>query len=265
MIRLPASLLCGLLLGAACAAPVSKGGRANVPAPVQLANATAAEVDSLWRHADSLYRRGKWGGAQVVFERLNLEFPPGDPRVARARFELAECYLAGGDQLQAIREFRRVSDDLPGDELAPEALLRAGDAYAELWRRPELDPTYGQTAIQTYRELQTRYPATTAARRATARIAGLEDELALKQYKSALFYVKYKAYDSAIIYFKDIAATYPRAAITPTALLHLIDVYRALGYQEDINDTCGYLRRTAPNADGVAAACAAPAPAASRG
>lgn len=252
--------LCALLLlaGAACAAPVARNARSNQPAPVQLANASAAEVDSLWHRADSLFRTGHWSAAQTVFERLNLEFGPGDPRVARARFELAECYLASGNQLQAVRAFRRVSDDLPSDVLAPEALLRAGDAYAELWRRPELDPTYAQTAIQTYRELQSRYAGTSAARIATARVAALEDLLAYKQYKSALFYVKYKAYDSAIIYLKDIAATYPRATITPTALIQLIGVYRVLGYQEDVNDTCGYLRRTAPSADGVAAACAAP-------
>ena len=247
------------LAGVACAPPATKQGRPNQPAPVQLANASAVEVDSLWHRGDSLFRTGHWGAAQTVFERLNLEFGPGDSRVARARFELAECYLASGNQLQAVREFRRVSDDLPSDELAPQALLRAGDAYAELWRKPELDPTYAQTAIQTYHELQSRYAGTTAARVATARVAGLEDLLAYKQYRAALFYVKYKAYDSAIIYLKDIAATYPRAVITPTALLQLIGVYRVLGYQEDVNDTCGYLRRTAPTTDGVAAACAAPA------
>lgn len=252
------------LLTAACGPAVNSRGGPAQPTPVQLASASAAQVDSLWQKADQLFRHGKWGDAQSALERINLEFAPGDPRIARSRFELAECYLQGKSHLQAVREFRRVSDDQPGDELAPEALLRAGDAYAELWRRPELDPTYAQTAIQTYHELQSRYPGTAAARRSVARVTALEDLLAYKQYRSGMYYVKYKAYDSAIIYFKDLAATYPRAPITPTALVELVGIYKILGYQEDVNDTCGYLDRTTPTASGVAEACAAPpAPAAS--
>ena len=252
------SLAVFALATAACGPVVNSRGGVTQPAPVQLASASAAQVDSLWQRADDLFRHGKWGDAQTALERLNLEFAPGDPRIARSRFELAECYLQGKSHLQAVREFRRVSDDQPDDALAPEARLRAGDAYAELWRRPELDPTYAQTAIQTYRELQTRYPGTAAARRSVGRIRALQDLLAFKQYQSGMYYVKYKAYDSAIIYFKDLAATYPQAPITPTALLQLVDIYKLLGYQEDVNDTCGYLGRTAPTAPGVAAACPGP-------
>jgi outer membrane protein assembly factor BamD len=256
-----------LVLAAACA-PAGGKARPNQPAPIQTTGAaTAAQLDSLWRRADGLFRHGKWADAATAFERLNLEYAPGDPRIARTRFELAECYFAMHSHLQAAREFRRVSDDLPGDDLAPEALLRVGDVYADLWRRPELDPTYAQTAIQTYHELEARYPGTSAARRATRRVSQLEDLLAEKEYKSGLFYFKYKAWDSAIIYFKDVVATYPRSRVVPDALLKLVAVYRELGYQEDITETCGYLRRTYPSAGGIGDACpapAAPAPATSK-
>jgi TolA-binding protein len=43
-------------------------------------------------------------------------------------------------------------------------------------------------------------------------------------------------------------ATYPRASIAPDALLKLVEAYRRLGYQEDVQETCGYLRRFHPNA-----------------
>ena len=45
-------------------------------------------------------------------------------------------------------------------------LLRVGDVYSDLWRRPELDPTYGQTALSTYQELLNRYPNSAASSRA---------------------------------------------------------------------------------------------------
>lgn len=224
--------------------------------PALRVDATAQQIDQQWARAERDFRGGKWADAQTQLERLALEFSSGDPRIARARFYLGESYFATKSHLQAVREFRRVSDELPSDPLAPDALLRAGDAFADLWRRPELDPTYAHTAIGTYQEVLNRYPGTHAATMAQVRIDGLNDKLALKQYRTALYYIKYHAYDSAILYLKDLASTYPKASIVPQALVELIGVYGKLGYSEDVKETCTYLRRLHAAAPGVATACA---------
>jgi outer membrane protein assembly factor BamD len=202
-----------------------------------------------------------WKAVRTQFERLNLEFASGDARIVRSHFFLGECYFATKSHLQAVREFRRVSDENPSDALAPEALLRAGDAFSDLWRRPELDPTYAQTAIGTYQEVMNRYPGTHAAALSQVRISDLNEKLAIKQYRTALFYIRYKADDSAILYLKDLASTYPHANVVPEALVTLIGIYRRLGYSEDIKETCTYLQRLYAQADGVAAACAVTPPA----
>ncbi|MEO6067737.1 MAG: outer membrane protein assembly factor BamD [Gemmatimonadales bacterium] len=251
------SLLPILLLVAACARPV-RVPVSTVPDPLLRVDASTEEVDRQWARAQRLFRAGKWIDAATQLERLNLEFASGDPRIARSRFYLGECYLATKSHLQAVREFRRVSDELPSDALAPEALLRAGDAFADLWRKPELDPTYGQTAISTYQEVLNRYAGTHAATLAQIRINDLNDRLAYKQYRTALFYLRYKADDSAILYLKDLASTYPQAEIVPQALLTLIGVYRRLGYAEDVRETCTYLRRFHPQGTGIEDACPAP-------
>ncbi len=217
-----------------------------------------AAVDSLWGRALWLYGWGHWAKAQTLFERILLEVPAGDSLVAEARFRVGECQLAEGSQLQAAHEFRKVSDEMPNARLAPEALLRAGDAYRDLWRRPELDPTYGQTALAAYTELVNRYPDSRAAARAKVRIADLEEDFATKQFKAAQYYYRLKAYDSAILYFKDIAATYPRAAVTPRALLRLVQAYHALGYAEDVRETCGYIRQFHPTTPGLETHCPLP-------
>jgi outer membrane protein assembly factor BamD len=216
------------------------------------------ELEKLWKRALGEYQRGRWGKAATLFERVTLELPAGDSLVTEAHFRLAECYFGQKNQLQAAREFRRVSDDSPNARLAPEALLRAGDAYADLWRRPELDDTYGQTARSTYQELLNRYPDAPAAGKARVRIAELEESFARKELKTAQYYYRLKAYDSAIIYLKDIAATYPRASVTPAALLKLVAAYRAVGYAEDLRETCGYIRRFHPTAPGVDGSCPVP-------
>jgi outer membrane protein assembly factor BamD len=210
--------------------------------------ASPQQIDSLYRLAERDVRRAKWDDAIKQLERLLLEFSPGDSRISQARFWLGEAKFANGTHLEAAREFRRVSDETPNDRLAPEALLRVGDVYSDLWRRPELDPSYGQTALSTYQELLNRYPNSSAAARAQARIAELQERFAYKEYRAALYYFKLKAYDSAILYLKDVVATYPRASVAPDALLKLVEAYRRLGYQEDVQETCGYLRRFHPDA-----------------
>ena len=238
--------LWALLLLAGCG---GRGGKGNAaPAPVTATGASAATIDSLWSRAEWAVHHGKWGDAEKLLDRINLEFSPGDPRVGRAHYYLGEALFAQKRQLEAAREFRRASDETPNDPIAPEALLRLGDVYADLWRRPELDPSYGQTALATYQELVNRYPGTNAASRAQARIADLQERFAYKEYRAALYYFKLKAYDSAILYLKDVVATYPRAAVASEALVKLVQAYQKLGYKEDVEETCGYIRRFHPDA-----------------
>ncbi len=220
-----------------------------------VAEASRAQVDSLWQVANREFRRGKWAKALTQYERLALELNASDPLQVEVRFRIAECYFGQKEQLQAAREFRRVSDETPNHPLAPLALLRAGDAYADLWRRPELDDTYGKTAVATYRELASRYPDSKAAARAQARIAELEEMFAVKEFKAAQYYLRLKAYDSAILYLKDLVASYPRSRAAPAALLKLVEAYRRIGYLEDLRETCGYIHRFHATYPGAAEAC----------
>ena len=248
--------LCLFLAGAAACGGSTPAPKA-APTPVSRVAETAspADIDQLWQRAVTAVRRGKWSNAVKYLERALLEFPPGDSRIPQAHLWEGEAQLALGSNLEAAREFRKTSDDTPNDPLAPEALLRVGDAYADLWRRPELDPSYGQTALATYQELLNRYPGTTAAKRAQVRINDLQERFAYKEYKAALYYMRLKAYDSAILYLKDLVATYPRSTVAPDALIRLVQAYRTLGYKEDVQETCGYIRRFHSAAPGVGKAC----------
>ena len=245
----PRSMLIGLL-----AAVVACGGRkpGGVPAP-----APAEALDSLWRRAEAAFARSDWTDAQKLFERAGPLLAPADPRYLRLHFYQGEILFAQGSQLQAIREFRRVADERPDDPLAPDALLRAGDAYADLWRRAELDPTYGETARTVYQEVGSRYGGTPAAARATVRLAELAEKFAAKEYKNAMFYFKFKAYDSAILMLRSVIANYPRSAVVPEALAHLVRAYQILDYQEDVKETCAYIAQYHPAPDGPRRLCPA--------
>ena len=241
---------------------VACGGNApgDPPGPLRAPGATSlapAALDSLWAQAGERFRAEDWDEARALLDRFILEAPVNDARVIEARMMIGEVAFARDNRLEAAREFRRVSDETPSHPLAPRALLRVGDAHAALWRRPELDPTYGYSALATYQELLSRYPDSDVAPEARQKIAHLNDWFAEKAFKAARYYLRLKAYDSAIIYLRDLLATYPQSSIAPQALARLIGAYRELGYLEDVRETCEYLRRFHPDAPEADEACPA--------
>jgi outer membrane protein assembly factor BamD len=202
-----------------------------------------AEPATLYRAAMEDFRRGRFEDAQKDLQRLQFDLPARDSLQASVRFYLAETYAGMGEIITAARDFRRVADDYPSDQLAPTALLRVGDQYARLWRRAELDPANGETALAAYQELIGRYPDTQAAQLAQVRVHTLEEQFARKDFENALFYFKRNAYDSAILYFTSMIAKYPASSLVPDAFIKLVQSYRAIGYREELEEKCSHLRQ----------------------
>jgi len=249
-------LVCGMLALTACKSGSGGAGPDLGAAPVD-PTLSAAHADSLWEQGVKDFRKGAYSSAAKAFQRVLLEFAPGDPRTAQAHFYLGESYFGSGSELQAVREFRKVSDDYPSNPLAPEALYRAGDAYAALWHKPQLDPTYGKSAIATYTELLNRYPDSPSAARARVQLADLADKFAYKEWETARFYLRLKAYDSAILYMRALVASYPNTPSAQQALAQLVVSYRKLGYLEDAEEMCGALRQYHPDTKNLDTLCPA--------
>ncbi len=237
--------------------------RAAAAAALVLAAAACTHFDparfndnqALYEASMARFRHGDFDHAQQGLQKLTYDLTSRDSLFALSRFFLAETYFGQRDYVTASREFRRVADEAPESPLAPNALLRAGDAYAELWRRPTLDATNGQTALATWQELEGRYPDTRAAAISYARVRALNDQFAEKEYQNALFYYKRGGYDSAILYFKDLIATYPSSGRVPEAFVNLVRAYQAIGYREERQETCDHLRQYYPARADVREAC----------
>ena len=210
---------------------------------------------ALYEASMAQFRHGSFDHAQAGLQKLTYDLTARDSLFALSRFFLAETYFGQRDYVTASREFRRVADEAPESPLAPNALLRAGDAYAELWRKPTLDASNGQTALATWQELEGRYPDSRAAAISYARVRALNDLFAEKEFQNAVFYYKRGGYDSAILYFKDLIATYPSSARVPEAFVDLVRSYRAIGYREEMQETCEHLAQYYPNRADVREAC----------
>jgi outer membrane protein assembly factor BamD len=214
-----------------------------------------ADVDLEQARAD--FRHGEFSRALLEFRRVQFELTPSQPEMAEVRYFVAECDFQLGDHSTAALEFRKMADEYPSSEFAPLALLRSGDANVRQWRRVELDPTPGQTALATYQELQGRFPGTDAAARAQLSIRQLNNWFADKAYRNGMFYLRRHAYDSAIIYFKDVIASYPDSRHVAEALLRLVDSYKAIGYAAEFREACDHLRHYYPTTSGLNQRCPA--------
>ncbi|MCL4865234.1 MAG: outer membrane protein assembly factor BamD [Gemmatimonadales bacterium] len=217
-------------------------------------------IDSLYAEGERLFRSGQWRKAMEQFNQVGPLLGPEDPRSQRYRVYLGEAHYAVGEYILAAHQFRRIADESPDDPLAPDALFRAGMAYRQMWRKPQLDPTHGQTAQLVFAELLGRYPNSAAAARAQVVIRELQEWFAEKEYRNASFYLRYKAYESAILVLRELVATYPQTSIVPQALTAMVGAYVALGYEEDRQETCEYIREFYPATPDLDRICPMPAP-----
>ena len=218
-------------------------------------------TDALYTAAMTEYNAKRWDNATKAFERLTTELSPRDPRIATAYFYLAKSQEKKGDHLLAAKSYSRVYELLPQDTLADDALFASGAAYQKMWRKPVLDAEYGENAITQYQTLQSLYPESPLMPRADEQLKKLDEWFATKDFSTGYHYLKRKAYDSAIIYFKDVIRLHPNASKTREAYLRLHDAYRAINYRDDMRDLCDAMRKAYPSDREVRDACG-PAPAA---
>jgi len=249
-----------LLLAALGGCGRSTGG--SLPLPelgVPLGIGTAPQsVDSLYAAAEREFRNGQWRKSMALFSQVGPLLGPEDPRAQRYRFYLGEGHYAVGEYILAAHQFRRIADEAPDHPLAPDALFRAGMAYRQMWRKPQLDPTHGQTALLVFAELAGRYPSSAAAARGQVASRELQEWFAEKEFRNASFYLRYKAYESAILILRELVATYPQTAIVPQALTSMVGAYVALGYEEDRQETCEYIRQYYPATPDLDRTCPLP-------
>lgn len=214
-------------------------------------------TDKLFDVAMTEYKAHHWENAGKAFEKLTTDMGIRDPRLPSVYFYLGETQANQGMHLLAATTFNRLVDAFPQDTLVDDALFHAGRSYEKLWRKPGLDAQYGQSAVTAYESLLSVSPDGPYSARAKVSLAKLDEWFAIKDYDTGYLYLKRKAYDSAIIYFKDVIRLHPNAPKTREAYLRLLEAYRAIKYADDARDTCDAMRKAYPTDRQVREACGA--------
>jgi outer membrane assembly lipoprotein YfiO len=212
---------------------------------------------ALFKASLAEYEKKRYDNAVAGFERLTLDLSARDTLLPLAHWYLAHAHEAKLEHLLAASSYTRLAESFPDDSLAPVALLLAGDSYSLLWRRPDLDPTYGDLAQIQYRQLSAVYPDSPMRKRADSASLAIDEKKALKDFGVGMHYVRRKAYESSLIYFKDVVKNYPMTKVARDALMEMVIVYRRpeLRYMPEAGETCVTLRTAYAGDAAVAALC----------
>jgi len=215
----------------------------------------------LYAAATREYKKGHWDNAIQAYERLTLDLPARDTLLPFAYWYLATSHSKKGEHLLAAQGYSRLNQTFPDDSLADDAMLAEATEYSKLWHKPMLDSQYGQTALATYRSLIELYPDSPLAPKAQEGANRMLEWLATKDYLTGMHYVRRKAPDSAILYFKDVVKNYPETEHARESYLRLVEVYRSINYRDDARDACSTLHQKYPGDREVRSVCGPPPPA----
>jgi outer membrane protein assembly factor BamD len=211
--------------------------------------------EALYQASFRQFQRGKWDDATAGFEKLTLELAPRDTLAARSFWYLGLARQHKHDYQLAAQAFNRVFESFPDDSLMDDALFQEGKSYQSMWTRPDRDATFGDAALATYSSLMTYRPDSPLLPEARVEIGKLQNMFAIKNYDIAMYYFRDKAYDSAILYLKEVLENWPDAPKAKEAGLKLVEAYRAIRYTEDANDACRALRTRYPSDAEVGRTC----------
>lgn len=212
---------------------------------------------ALFRASIAEYNKKNYDNAVTGFERLTLDLSARDTLLPMAHWYLANAHEERKEHLLAASSFARLAESFPDDSLAPVALFRAGESYGALWRRPDLDPTYGDLAQIQFRQLAAIYPDSPMRKRADSASLALDEKHALRDFGTAMHYVRRHGYESSLIYFKDVVRNYPNTRVAHDALMQMVIVYRRpeLKYVQEASETCVTLRTAYAGDAAVATLC----------
>ncbi|HWN93515.1 MAG TPA: outer membrane protein assembly factor BamD, partial [Methylomirabilota bacterium] len=103
---------------------------------------------------------------------------------------------------EAVRAYERAADRYANrEEVASEALFKAGLAYQKEAKTADYDQTVASRAIATFEDFSTLHPNDNRVPEAQKRIESLKVEQARGAFEIAKFYEKRKKWKAAVIYY----------------------------------------------------------------
>lgn len=196
---------------------------------------TTTEEPYVERPVDALYNEGlaalhdnNYAGAAKAFDEVERQHPYS-PWASRAQLMAAYADYTNGQYDDALNALDRFIQIHPGHaDIAYAYYLKAlcyYDQIADVGR----DQSNTEKAMAALKDVVRRFPNTSYARDATAKISLAVDHLAGKEMEIGRYYLSQKYYIAALGRFRKVVESYQNTGHTPEALHRLVETDLALG------------------------------------
>ena len=201
-----------------------------------------------------------WERAIQIFRELEAQFPFGQ-YAAQSQLELIYAYYRRG-QPEAARaaadRFIRLYPDNPNIDYA--YYMKGMSYYTEDARflgrylptdPSKRDPGKARESFQDFAQLVSRYPESSYAADARARMLYLRNLLANYEVHVAEFYIERQAYLSALNRARYVVENFQGAPAVPQALEIMTEMYLRLGLEDLANTSFDVLKLNYPDSDKI--------------
>ena len=183
----------------------------------------------------------------------------GTPLAQQAQLDKAYAQYKNGDRANAIVTLERFMKLNPASPAMDYAMYLKGTinfnddlGLMSKWFKQDLaerDQMAARDSFEAYKELVTRFPQSKYSADATLRMRHIINLLAQSELKVARHYYNKGAYVAAVNRAQATLNDYPNSEAAETALIILIDSYRALGLDQLSEDTQRVLKASFPDSN----------------
>ncbi len=210
-------------------------------------NLTAEERLSL---AKQMFAKGDYLDAKQQLLVLTLSFQ-GSAVADEAQFYLAECHYQLKEYVLAISEYERLLKSYPNSQYVDDAEYKIGMSHFKLSPSSGLDQENARKAMEHFQRFLEDYPDSPLKKEVEASLQQCRNKLAKKEYDTGVLYRKMGYYDSALIYFDSVLATYYDTPYGPKALFWKGECLMKQGRYEEAREVFSdYARRYPQGAEG---------------
>ncbi|MCJ7527828.1 MAG: outer membrane protein assembly factor BamD [Methyloceanibacter sp.] len=202
--------------------------------------------DVIYRKAEGLATRGKYGDAAKQYEDVDINHPYSQ-EARRAILMAAYSYYKAGKYDDAISAADRYLTLHPGTQEADLAQNIIGMSYYDRVLDPRRDQTNARKALAAYDTLLQRYPQSRYAAEARNRTRIMRDLLAANEMVIGRYYLRHNNFLAAINRFRSVVTDYQTTEQVEEALMRLTEAYMALGIVNEAQTAAAVLGHNFPD------------------
>jgi len=146
-----------------------------------------------------------------------VENSPFGEYADKALYRTAECYRRLQNYDKALESYERIVNDYPESDFGAEAKYQLAYTRYEASLDPEYDQERTEKALEEFKYISRTTPIPGIAKEAGKMLVELEDRKAESMLKIAEFYERQNRYESALVYYRDVAERMPATSAAKQA------------------------------------------------